>query len=466
MSCDSNSAQRNTDDQADLFLCNAFLNSVEAFMNDLSCLPPIGSRHALLLDYQSTSPMVVNDNVIMSLQNARLFALAVGRVSQGHQKTIRSRLIDSLQTGFANANAQEPLNVNASRFLSRMLSVASFIVDIVSIPALLPPLSREVGSEHYCLPRVVRKQSADGERSESTQDVCFMGLFGDCHSPSVPASDISVTDYKVLPDGDFNKMLTAIKCGLTLGFTMANKDGGHLLFSSWNAAAKLTSWTSITWEGPETATIVKEKASIDRLIGLRDDLCEVNFLVNGADPSTEQTLLVKLTSNKRGQCRKNEALLSGITSCEKMLGNTTLEITKGAALVPSLPAFAYYEALPVYVSFLISMHTRPGTSNTSSILRFQPSQLQRTHHVSGYTDGDVIDEFPSDDSDMEHEESGGNTVRMNALARLRDACETLGAAPCFPDWLDTSCRMQEGIIPPIAVGESTIVFSSISLSCS
>ena len=149
-----------------------------------------------------------------------------------------------------------------------------------------------------------------------------------------------------------------------------------------------------------------------------------------------------------------------------MLGNTTLEITKGAALVPSLPAFAYYEPLPVYVSFLISMHTRPGTSNTSSILRFQPSQLQRTHHVSGYTDGDVIDEFPSDDSDMEHEESGGNTVRMNALARLRDACETLGAAPCFPDWLDTSCRMQEGIIPPIAVGESTIVFSSISLSCS
>jgi hypothetical protein len=81
------------------------------------------------------------------------------------------------------------------------------------------------------------------------------------------------------------------------------------------------------------------------------------------------------------------------------------------------------------------LHTKPGSNHFSSIHRFSKSHVKQNKPVS-YTDRD---EFPSSDSDSESFESGGNSLKTRALVRLHNACVSLGAAPCWPDWLDTRC---------------------------
>jgi hypothetical protein len=278
------------------------------------------------------------------------------------------------------------------------------------------------------------------ERDYWNKDAVFMGLFDDINSPSVPANGVTLAE--MLSDATFEKMNELVKLSLEIGFEVSPLDGGHLLFSAWNAAGKLCSWTSVCWEGPSTAATAKKQDVLERLICLRDDLCEVRHLFNRNEPLPhQQTLLEKTTSGKRGRCRPSEALISGITSSEQMFKHVLSELRASndttVVEVPTLPTFAYLEALPVYLSFLISMHSRPGSNNFSSIHRFSKSHIQRNKPSSSYTNEDVLDELPSDDSDFESFESGGQSLRNRALGRLHNACASLGAAPCYPDWLDT-----------------------------
>jgi hypothetical protein len=206
------------------------------------------------------------------------------------------------------------------------------------------------------MPKISRRSTSEQEQTCCNKEVAFMGLFDDCRSPAVPATGVSSTES--LEDDEFEKINELVKTSLELGFKTSTKDGGHLLFSAWNTSSKLCSWTSTCWEGPPTAAIIKKQDILDRLINLRDSMCEVRDLFNLNEPSSQQqTLLVMATSNKKGRCRPNEALLTGITSCEKMIGHLASELGKAqvSAEPPSLPTFAYFEALPVYISFLISM---------------------------------------------------------------------------------------------------------------
>lgn len=339
-------------------------------------------------------------------------------------------------------------------------------------------LSREVASEHYNLPKFNGKAAGD----QDTKDAVFMGLFDNYNSPSVPSNDIS--SITMLSDTEFEKMTELVKSSLELGFKVSSVDRCYLLFSAWNASGKLCSWTPICWEGPSTAAVVKKQDVIDRLINLRDDMCEVwcLFSKNQLSPQ-QQTLLEKSASSKKGRCRPREALISGITSAEQMIKYVTTELhasNDSKRNVVSLPMFAYFEALPVYLSFLICMHTKPGPNNFSSVHRFsRPHSHVKTNMPSSkYTNDDVLDEIQSDGSDLETMETGVQSLKTRALGRLHSVCISLGAAPCWPDWLDTryaailpfshfvmtsefnqsfvlanSCRMQADIVPSIAVGE-------------
>ena len=312
-----------------------------------------------------------------------------------------------------------------------------------------------------------------------------MGLFGDCNSPSVPSSDVS-SFAMMLSDSEFEKIFELVKSSIKLGFEVSVMDRCHLLFSAWNASSKLSSWTPICWEGPSTASAIKKQDFIDRLINLRDDMCEVWCLFNKSRVSSQQqTLLEKSTSSKTGRCRPREALISGITSSEQMIRHVTSELLASDNSKPDavpIPTFAYIEALPVYLSFLICMHTKPGPNNFSSLHRFSRSHahVETNTTSSNYTEDDVLDEFQSDGSDPETSEIGEQSLRTRALERLHNVCMSLGAAPCWPDWLDSryaiiyflafrhfvntskfhlrfviahSCRMHADIVPSIAVGE-------------
>ena len=266
----------------------------------------------------------------------------------------------------------------------------------------------------------------------------YMGLFDDSNSPSVPATGISSST--TLSEVEFKQLAKLVKSSLQLGFELSSVDGCHLLFSSWNSSGKLCSWTSLSWEGPRTSVAIEKEDILDRLISLRDELCEISHLFKNEPLSCEQSLLEKTTANKGGHCRPSEALVSGIITTEHMIKRVASEITTTDFLskieTSSLPMFAYLEALPVFLSFLMSMHTKAGSNNFSYKHRFSKLHVKRSK--LGYKDEEVLDEFPPDDSDYESTlESGGGSLKIRALKRLHDACASLGAAPCWPDWLDT-----------------------------
>jgi len=275
---------------------------------------------------------------------------------------------------------------------------------------------------------------------------------------------------------------------LEAGFLASPRDGCHLLFSSWNAAAKLSSWTPLGWEGPASASATKELSSVDRILQLREDMCGVHELLQNSHGNHShayrppESLLLKVVQSKvaSSHCRPNEAILAGLNSAEKMLGILTQEIDDVLSVSlssvksssPTNPLvtidFAYYEALPLYVSFLISMHSRPGTNDMGLVHRFQTSHKKPSASSAG-----VLLSYPnnfSEDSDLETDNvaaggsnSGGiSIVRRNALTRLHDACIALGAAPCYPDWLDAACRMRGDIVPPIAVDSADRALSALT----
>lgn len=261
----------------------------------------------------------------------------------------------------------------------------------------------------------------------------------------------------------FINRISLVKSALELGFEVSSLDGGYLLFQSWNASAKVCSWSSSCWNGPSTAVTIKKQEVVERLIGLRDDICEVWQLFNRNNVQSQQSLLERTTLSKRGLCRPSEALISGITSAEQVIKRVVSELN-ATAESPTLPVFTYFEAMPIYISFLASMHTKPGSSNFSAIHRFSKSPYpNRTKPVHAYTDEDVIDEpQSSDESDFDSFESGGHSLKARALSRLHNSCVSLGAAPCWPDWLDTSCQMQKDIAASVAVDSADSAILSLT----
>ena len=274
-----------------------------------------------------------------------------------------------------------------------------------------------------------REANLEEERACCDKETVFMGIFDDCNYPSVPASGVSLS--RMLSGAELKKITELVKSSLELGFEVSTMDGGHLLFSAWNTSAKLCSWTSATWEGPSTTEANKKQDSLGRLMSLRDGMCEIRQLFNRDESMCNQSLLERTMADKTSRLRPSEALVSSITASIEEIKHVASKLASDEDVLTQ-SMFAYCEALPLYLSFLISMHTTPGPNDFSSIHRFSKSVPKKTKPFC-YSDEDVLDEFPSDDSDFE----SAGSQKARALGRLHNACVSLGAAPCWPDWLDT-----------------------------
>lgn len=371
--------------------------------------------------------------IVAHLIYLRLFALTASKLGTYHQKATFLRLIEVLQQKADSLKASETSDIQSILMLSRGVCLASHMADIVTTRGLCALLSREVASTHYTMPKFTKNSDPDQETRYSNKESVFMGLFDDHNTPLVPTNGVSLAG--MLTDSELEKMSQLIRSGLQLGFEVSSLDRGYLLFSSWNASAKLCSWSHVCWNGPATATATKKQDIMNRLIGLRDDMAEVHYLFHKNEQQSEQlSLLERTTLSKNGRCRPNEALISGVTSIEQVIKSLLSDLEGDTADSPTLPMFAYMEALTCHMAFLVSMHTKPGSNHFSSIHRFSKSQVKPNKPIVSYTDRD---EFLSSDSDSEVFETGGNSPKTRALVRLHNACVSLGAAPCWPDWLDT-----------------------------
>mmetsp|Transcript_5230 Transcript_5230/g.11836 ORF Transcript_5230/g.11836 Transcript_5230/m.11836 type:complete len:3618 (-) Transcript_5230:38-10891(-) len=342
---------------------------------------------------------------------------------------------------------------------------------------------------------------------------------------SVPSSaNIPTTEEMILDEGAHKKLSSTILWALNVGFT--TNDECHLLFSCWNAAAKVTLWTTLrsSWEGPASISDIEKLSMVNRLVRLREDMCEVHDLImqgnenNSSSHHAERLLMGAVPSNAvasvSSHCRPKEALLSGVNSCEEMLSNLTVEFAKlsalasttsaattSATITPDLQSFAYYEALPLYVSFLMSMYTRPGNNDCGSMHRFQTKStastqssqaaaaaaamrhlsanpyaprvesMQDVGHPSAYhtfsEEGGLDFETLNRNAvttagGIRHNSNSSSVARTNALTCLHEYCTALGAAPCHPDYLDLNCRFQDDIPSSVAVDAAVRALKSLT----
>ena len=186
------------------------------------------------------------------------------------------------------------------------------------------------------------------------------------------------------------------------------------------------------------------------ILDLRDEICFVHRTIKRVDggflpvsglmqvidekeaaakSKTRRSLATEVKSDLREMIKKaarliDDLLVQYIPSDDSMDQHVPPEV------------FVMLEEIAVYISFAISCFTKPASDFFSSTMLSMTARTQS--RARGY----------STDSDVMH--SDGNSVDtqdvlVDTLERLQDVCESFGAVPAHPDWLDTNCQLWEGI---------------------
>jgi hypothetical protein len=146
-------------------LCDAFLNSLEHFIGGLSNSPKI-----------SEFIVTTSDEFLLSLRDARLFALAVTILPAVRQKAIMSRLIGILHKGMQSYHVY---NNGETGFIARAIILCACIVDLVLRPDLAKLLVKEVEASNYSMPRLKEQdQSEDDQTRAIFSHESFQSIFG------------------------------------------------------------------------------------------------------------------------------------------------------------------------------------------------------------------------------------------------------------------------------------------------
>ena len=95
--------------------------------------------------------------------------------------------------------------------------------------------------------------------------------------------------------------------------------------------------------------------------------------------------------------------------------------------------FVLLEEIAAYISFAISSFTKPAADFFSSTMLSVTERIQNRDR--GY----------STDSETMHSECNSvdsQDALVDTLERLQDVCESFGAVPAHPDWLDSNWLKQ------------------------
>jgi len=399
---------------AEEFLCNSFVSNIENFVADFA-IP-------------ASCSLVIGDENLISFRDAQLFVIAFGKLPRSDQKKVLNKITGILTKGLKSSKVSS-LSPDSSKVLARAVTSCAALADIFSVPTLLPALSERMGSSHYDFPSI---------RPNPKEN--FRGIF-DWLTPSVPVPHVMGAN-QALENKLFEKIQAMTEAGIATGFSTFSLDGCQLLLSSWNMSTKLIAWSASGWSGVTAASAMESMSIIQKLVALREDMFGVHTLVDvHDDPSVQETLLMRLVRQKGSKSSLSEALHAGLSSAENILKTLTVHVEKKSS--PTLPEFVHFDFLPVYVSFLVSMYTRPGKNAADSLDRFHRDN-----------EHDAL----SDDSCC----SDASVTRSNALERLHDACFALGAAPCYPDWLDLGCKMSDGISQNLAIDSAIQALTSLT----
>ena len=427
-------------------IANGYVSEISAQLNNWKAFPQANR-------FASGDMDTVDYELPLSLQDARLFLVAAGRLKPAERMQLLSKLQSSVRISLATLvetdSFQESVRNNRelSSFIARIVTLCSWSTLLVVYPDLNERLRSQV--KQGCLlelPGFVSE--CDWYRCER----CYMGVFSDWESPRVPLSEsgesIALNSSLAV---DFSWVLGQ---ALALGFHSAKGDRGHLLFASWNALGNRPLWepqpSSAQPSGHVWDCLLDELQNMEEdnevgittvLTYIRDDMCRLYSNMH-AGHARSLSSASKLTQSKdRDSITATEikkSLKSVVTNGERVL-TTLLECEDTS---PEL--FTSLEATANYISFGIASHTKPSDDDAFSMSRVSTDHGKRPR-------GDSLDS-ERDHSDLDSMDSDSDDDPASRIReRLQAACADFGAAPTHPDWLDDNCSLLFGVTPGEAI---------------
>ena len=477
---------QNSEDAApERFICDALISSIDdALQNPMS----IVNREALSMENKKNACrfQYSDDEIPLSLRDARLFAILVFRLKGEDRMKILSNLVNVLYSNLSNTKENKELTEmfikckEASGFLARVITVCLTMADVVCAGnELFDLLCQQIGPTHYHLPSFI-EPSIYGDSPEENEcdwykkETCFMGLFSDWESPITPAVG-SIESDEPLSVTDLSKLKTVLEISLNLGFESAKVDRCHLLFSAWNASGKVSCWDKSPRAGTFTIKKFSECGDALKMIKLRDEMCHTYTKVGKDVNSIPESFLSKILK-KKSSFRGTETTHSGVGLLKQGLtesiaylkdfdGNSSSEIV--SETISSI--FVSYEATVSYISFLISMFTKSDNEFLSTFVKPDKARNGRKRKGSSLSADSLEDGLEDEISDESGESESGypdfddddEEAKLDGISRLHDVCSVIGAAPFHPDWLDINCRYRSGISEDMALDSAEKAFASL-----
>jgi len=392
----------------------------------------------LLLRDQPDDPTsrLMEEGIPLSLNNARLFAVAVLRLPKEERLASFSALLAAVHSGIMGIKSDEFLrHEKCSGFVARTVVVCSRLAIELTCntgDSVLNDVSR--------ISHPSRLPSTQPTIEPLQTEACYVGLHDSAGSLGFHNSELSASNM----DNEMSQTLQSIlKEAFRLSFSVAPTDGCYLLFASWSALGGSSLWTN-----NEVTKIAPYKGLPDDLskliLDLRNEMCYVNRLIRAASSRSNSVSGLNRIIDQRDSTIQSTARADLVAKVKKEL---RAMLTKAsdvsddllARLIPEdedvvqeipiepIEVLAILEAVTVYLSFAVASHTQPDSDFFTHIRTKMNIEAQK--RPRGYSSDS---EYPSDDANSMDSRDG----TLEAADRLENACAVFGAVPAYPDWLD------------------------------
>lgn len=431
---------------AELFIVNGALMSIGEVLKSFATwsFREPSSEHTMVSS--------AYDEVLLSLDNARLILGAFSRLDKDNRRDSFAKLIE-IVCPWIESISERPNDLirlkddfEASGFVSRVVTLCANAYSLMRFgSSVRRELVELIGSSQTSSALFVRRNR------QYSAEKSFMGVLGNWEFSDDVSSRLLLQDVDPRAEESMKQILEA---AFRLGFLSGQTDRGHLLFSAWNGLGKSDLWHIKNEVVPLPQGFVMEASNTPSVIlELRDDLCLVSRLLRKLNfkASSVPPLIAAIDGRMKSEFRNKAELSLKIGQCllamiskASTLVEIVLDINDSASLSAAPPQIqCLLHTISTYVCFVASSCTRPKTdffSNFSAIYHRSSHKRKRGNS----TDSEASD---SDEEATEVE----NDEALHLLKSLEDICSKIGASPAYPDWLDAECSLLDRINPDMAL---------------
>lgn len=429
------------DTEPERFIVDSFILTFEQTLSDLTVLVPESWYGVSTLSYGDRFDY---DDIPLALHDARILVLAFSRLLKRDQQKAFSSIVSTVSSGLDKILSNESVrflvesNWAVSAFLARLVTVCTTLAHVTVVgDNLRDLLFTTIGPTDYRIPIPLPRDEAITMSYNYGRARSYMSILTEWNSPTIPEVDLPhrLNQLDAPTTSNLNHLF---ETALGLGMSSAGRDTGHLLFAAWNASAQMACWTEAQEDEPRhEPTPVAIKDLPKRLIELRQDIYHVHRYLHGQIGSAPRCLVSTLLRRKSsalsgGSLPFRQKLALMISKAERMVDDLldmAVAMQEKGTATPIV--FSSLAALSSYIAFIVSMCTKPSGQyfpGGSTARRPRRSDDDSLGSNSAYDfEDECIDET------------------MDAFAEFDDACESFGAAPIHPDWLDHECIWRGGV---------------------